>query len=139
VAVINPRQARDFAKAMGRLAKNDRIDAAGLAQVLAARPDAARLIKPLPDAQQQTLHALVSRRRQLVQMRVMETHHLGVAHRRAHKSIKAVIKSLGTQLRHVEKDLAQHPKDHHADLGKLLGDVRGLGPATAATLIGGVA
>lgn len=139
VAVINPRQARDFAKAMGRLAKTDRIDSAGLAhlaQVLAARPDAARFVKPLPDAQQQTLAALVSRRRQLVQMRVMETHHLSVAHRRARKSIKAVIKALGTQLRHIEAELALHLKQHHADLSTLLGDVKGLGPATVATLIG---
>lgn len=139
VAVINPRQARDFAKAMGRLAKTDRIDSAGLAhlaQVLAARPDAARFVKPLPDAQQQTLAALVSRRRQLVQMRVMETHHLNVAHRRARKSIKAVIKTLGTQLRHIEAELALHLKQHHADLSTLLGDVKGLGPATVATLIG---
>lgn len=139
VAVINPRQARDFAKAMGRLAKTDRIDSAGLAhlaQVLSARPDAARFVKPLPDAKQQTLAALVSRRRQLVQMRVMETHHLNVAHRRARKSIKAVIKALGTQLRHIEAELALHLKQHHADLSTLLGDVKGLGPATVATLIG---
>ena len=139
VTVINPRQARHFAKAMGRLAKTDRIDSAGLAhlaQVLAARPDAARFVKPLPDAQQQTLAALVNRRRQLVQMRVMQTHHLNAAHRRAHKSIKAVIKALGTQLRHIEAELALHLKQHHADLSTLLGDVKGLGPATVATLIG---
>lgn len=139
VAIINPRQARDFAKAMGRLAKTDRMDAAGLAhlaQVLAARPDAARFVKPLADAQQQTLAALVGRRRQLVQMRVMQTHHLSVAHRSTHKSIKAVIQSLGTQLRHVEADLARHLQQHHADLSTLLGEVKGLGPATVATLIG---
>lgn len=139
VAVINPRQARDFAKAMGRLAKTDRIDAAGLAhlaQVLADRADAARFIKPLPDAQQQKLGALVSRRRQLVQMRVMETHHLTVAHPSAHKSIQAVIKALATQLRHIEAELALHLKQYNADLSALLGDVKGLGPATVATLIG---
>ena len=139
VTIINPRQARDFAKAMGRLAKTDRIDAAGLAhlaQVLAARPDAARFVKPLADAQQQKLAALVGRRRQLVQMRVMETHHLSVAHCSTHKSIKAVIQSLGTQLRHVEADLARHLAHHHADLNTLLGEVKGLGPATVATLIG---
>jgi len=139
VTIINPRQARDFAKAMGRLAKTDRIDAAGLAhlaQVLAARPDAARFVKPLADAQQQKLAALVGRRRQLVQMRVMETHHLSVAHCSTHKSIKAVIQSLGTQLRHVEADLARHLAHYHADLNTLLGEGKGLGPATVATLIG---
>ncbi len=139
VAVINPRQARDFAKAMGHLAKTDKIDAQGLAhlaQVLAARPDAARFVKPLADAEQQKLGALVSRRRQMVQMRVMETNHLGVAHPSALKSIKAVIKSLGTQLRHIEAELALHLKQYHADLTTLLGDVKGLGAATVATLIG---
>ena len=139
VAVINPRQARDFAKAMGRLAKTDRIDAQGLAhlaQVLAARPDAARFVKALPDAQQQKLAALVSRRRQLVQLRVMETHHLAVAHLSARKSIRAVVKALGTQLRHIEDELKLHLKEHHADLSRLLADVKGLGAATVATLIG---
>ena len=52
------------------------------------------------------------------------------------KSIKAVIQSLGTQLRHVEADLARHLAHHHADLNTLLGEVKGLGPATVATLIG---
>ena len=68
VAVINARQARDFARAMGRLAKTDRIDAQGLAHlasVLAQRKDLSRLTAALPDAQQQALRALVTRRRQL--------------------------------------------------------------------------
>ena len=139
VAIINPRQARDFARAMGRLAKTDRIDAQGLAhlaQVWAARPDVAHLVKPLPDAQQQKLAALVSRRRQLVHMRTMEGNHLGVAHPGARKSIKAIIKSLETQLRHIEAELAAHLKRHHADVSKLLGDVKGIGAATVATLLG---
>jgi transposase len=139
VAVINPRQARDFAKAMGRLAKTDRIDAQGLAhlaQVLAGRPDAAKFVKALPNEQQQTLSALVGRRRQLVHMRVMENNHLGVAHRSARKNIKAVIKSLSTQLRHIDKELELHLKNHHADLRALLQDVKGLGAATVGVLIG---
>ena len=139
VAVINPRQARDFAKAMGRLAKTDRIDAqslALLAQVLVARGDMASLVKPLPNEQQQTLSALVGRRRQLVQMRVMEGNHLDVAHVSARKNIKAIIKSLGTQLRHIEAELSAHLKSHHADLRALLTDVQGVGPATGASLIG---
>jgi len=138
VAIINPRQARDFARAMGRLAKTDRIDAQGLAhlaQVWSARPDAAHLVKRLPDAQQQRLAALVSRRRQLVQMRTMEGNHLGVAHRSAHKSIKAVIKSLETQIRRIEADLAAHLKLHHADVSKLLSNVKGIGAATVAILM----
>ena len=85
------------------------------------RPDAAHLVKPLPDGPQQTLAALVSRRKQLVLMRTMEGNHLGVAHPRAHKSIKAVIKSLETQVRHIEVELAAHLKQHHADVSKLFG------------------
>lgn len=139
VAVINPRQARDFAKAMGKLAKTDRIDAQGLAhlaQVLAARPDAARLVKPLPNALQQELACLVSRRAQLVKMRVMEQHHLDVAHPTARKSIRAVLKAMATQLRHIEEAMERHLKEHHADLRALLLDVKGLGSTTVAALIG---
>ena len=66
VAVINPRQARDFAKAMGYLAKTDRIDAkalAELAQVLARHPERDRFVTALPTPEQQALQALVARRR----------------------------------------------------------------------------
>jgi len=71
VAVVNPRQARDFAKSMGQLAKTDRIDARMLAELgatLARRDDLADFIRPLADAQQQALAAMVTRRRQLVTM-----------------------------------------------------------------------
>jgi transposase len=70
---VNPRQTRDFAKAMGRLAKTDKVDAAIL--VLFAqriRPEA----RPLPDAEQAMLKALVNRRTQVVQMLVAERNRL---------------------------------------------------------------
>jgi transposase len=75
VAVVNPRQARNFAKAMGHLAKTDRIDAkvlAELAQALSRHPERERFIRVLPTAEQRALQALVVRRRQLVAMRVAE-------------------------------------------------------------------
>jgi transposase len=90
----------------------------------------------LPNKEQQALGALVSRRRQLVALQVMETHHLSAAHPTARKSIRAVIKALGTQLRHIEQELAAHIGKHHAELSVLLGQVRGLGDVTVATLIG---
>ena len=71
VAVINPRQARDFAKSMGRLAKTDAVDArtlAELAAVLLRRDDLQRFLRPLADERQQWLAALVTRRRQLLTM-----------------------------------------------------------------------
>jgi transposase len=74
VAAINPRQARDFAKASGKLAKTDRIDAEILAHVAEAiRPEA----RPLPSPEVQALDALLSRRQQLLGMRVMESNRLG--------------------------------------------------------------
>src|SRR5690606_3441576 len=75
VAVVNPRQAREFAKSMGHLAKTDRIDArtlAELAAVLVRREDLARFIRPVPESQQQALAALVTRRRQLLDMLTAE-------------------------------------------------------------------
>jgi transposase len=71
VAVVNPRQARNFAKSMGRLAKTDTVDArmlAELAAVLVRRDDLARFLRPLADDRQQWLAALVTRRRQLLTM-----------------------------------------------------------------------
>lgn len=138
VAIINPRQARDFAKAMGYLAKTDRIDSHVLAQmadVLARHPDRDKLVKPLPSAELQRIQALVMRRRQMVTMLVAEGNRLGTAHSAARKSIVAVIKVLKKELGNTEKEIAQHIVEHHADLAALLGSVKGVGDATIATLI----
>ena len=75
VAVINPRQARDFAKATGELAKTDRIDAQVLAEFAALparRPDAERYSRALSEPAQQDLAALVTRHRQLTAMLLSE-------------------------------------------------------------------
>lgn len=138
VAVVNPRQARDFAKAMGYLAKTDRIDAkalAELAQVLSRHPERDRFVKALPTPEQQALLALVARRRQLVAMHVAEHQRLSVSHAAARKSIEALIQAIRAQLDEVEAELARHIETHHADLAKQLASVRGIGPATVATLI----
>jgi transposase len=74
VAVVNPRQVRDFARASGRLAKTDRLDAQVLAHFGQARRPTPR---PLPDAAAQALAALVERRRQIVAMRTAEANRLG--------------------------------------------------------------
>lgn len=141
VAVVNPRQARDFAKAMGYLAKTDRIDAkalAELAQVLARHPERERFISILPTPEQQALQALVARRRQLVVMHVAEHQRLSVSHAVARKSVEALIKAIRAQLDEVEAELARHIETHHADLAQRLTSVRGIGPATVATLIADV-
>ena len=84
VAVVNPRQVRDFAKATGRLAKTDALDA----QVLARFAEAVRPVpRQLPDAATHEFSALLSRRRQLIEMRVAEHNRLGSAPRRLQQPI----------------------------------------------------
>lgn len=141
VAVVNPRQARDFARAMGYLAKTDRIDAhalAMLAQVLARHPERDKFVKALPTAEQQVLQALVARRRQLVTMLVAERNRLAISHKAARPSIEGLIKAIRAQLDIVEGELAAHIDRHHAELAHQLANVRGIGPSTIATLLADV-
>lgn len=138
VAVVNPRQARDFAKAMGYLAKTDCIDAgvlAGLASVLARRPERDKVVRVLPSGEQQRLHAMVLRRRQLVQMLVAERNRLATSHPAARPSIEVLIKTIRKQIVEIEGELASHVAHHHADVAKLLQSVKGVGPNTCVVLI----
>ncbi|OOO01719.1 MAG: hypothetical protein USCGTAYLOR_02073 [Chromatiales bacterium USCg_Taylor] len=138
VAIINPRQARDFAKAMGYLAKTDRIDAgvlAQLAEVLRRHPDREKIVKPLPGEEQQHLQAIVVRRRQLVSMLVAERQRLTTSHSAARKSIETIIKALMKELERTERNMERHISTHHAALAALLGSVKGIGPTTTSTLI----
>jgi len=139
---FNPRQARDFAKAMGYLAKTDRIDAcvlAQLAEVLRCHPDREKMVKPLPGEEQQHLQALVVRRRQLVSMLVAERQRLTTSHRVARQSIETIVKALKKELERTERDMERHISTHHTDLVALLGSVKGIGPTTTSTLIAEVA
>ena len=141
MAVVNPRQARDFAKAMGHLAKTDRIDAralAELAQVLARHPKRDRFVTRVPCAEQQALSALIARRRQRLAMHVAEQQRLSVSHALARKRIEALIDAIRAQLDAVEAELARQIETHPADLGKRLASVRGIGPATIATRLADV-
>lgn len=138
VAVVNPRQARDFAKSMGRLAKTDRIDARMLAEfaaVLVRRDDLASLIRPLADAQQQALAAMVTRRRQLVTMMLSERQRLQLAIAVVRPSIEAMIEAIRKQLDDVETQMVSHVQAHYAELDKLLRSASGIGPVASATLI----
>ncbi|ECG8633956.1 transposase [Salmonella enterica subsp. salamae] len=89
LAVVNPRQARDFARAMGYLAKTDSIDARALAQmaeVINRHPERDRFIRALPDAERLVLNAIVVRRRQLIAMLVAERNRLYPAHPQSRKA-----------------------------------------------------
>jgi transposase len=138
VVVINPRQGRDFAKAMGQLAKTDRIDARVLAQlgeVLMRHPERDRWIKPLPGEAQRLLQAMVARRRQLQAMVIAERHRLELCHRSMQPSLKAILKALARELERLEEQTQRHLAAQHADLAGLLGSVKGVGKATISTLI----
>lgn len=136
VAVVNP--TRDFAKGIGRLAKTDRIDAEALAELaatLARRRDLARFIRPLPDAQQQELAALVTRRRQLLTMLGAERLRLQLATVKVRPSIDALIEAIRAQLEDIDAQMQAHLQEHFAALDDLLRSARGIGPIASATLI----
>ena len=104
MAVVNPRQVRDFAKAIGRLAKTDALDADVLARFAAhVRPEP----RPLPDAAHQDLTALVARRRQLVEMLTAERHRLALARDRVKRDVQTHIHFLEQRLKATNTDLRE--------------------------------
>ena len=135
VAVVNPRQPRDFAKASGQLAKTDAIDARVLAQfgaVIGPRPT------EKPAENQLVLDELVARRRQLVEMITMERNRIEHAlHMRLRRQIEHVVKALQKQLEQIEAEILQlidRDDDWRRRFG-VLKSTPGVGDATAATLV----
>jgi transposase len=133
-AVVNPRQARDVAKATGQLAKTDALDARILAHVAeAVRPTP----RPLPDAQADALRALLARRRQLVAMRTAEPNRLGSAPPRLQTDIQPPITWLNTRLAALDDDLDTTLRTSPVwrEREALLRRVAGLGPVCTRTLL----
>jgi transposase len=138
VAVVNPRQARDFAKSMGRLVKTDTVDARMLAEfavVLLRRDDLGRFLRPLVDPQQQWLAALVTRRRQLLTMLLSERQRLQITPKGLHPSIQAIIAVIQAQLDDIDRQMVAHVREHFGELDRLLQSASGIGPVASATLI----
>ncbi|MBY0261333.1 MAG: IS110 family transposase [Phycisphaerales bacterium] len=135
VAVVNPRQVRDFARAVGTLAKNDRIDAQVLARFgHAVRPEA----RPLPDEDQRLLGDLVARRRQLVEMRTAELNRIGRAVAKPIvRSHKDLLKALEREIQEIDRRIGDHIKGSPVWKAKeeLYRSVPGIGEHTARTLI----
>ena len=137
VARLNPRQARDFAKSLGVLAKTDQVDARTLrdfADVLARHKDRAKYITPMLNEQRQVLTELMTRRRQLVDMRVAESNHLEHAGKRSARSINSVLKTLDKQLEAIDREIDDHMDLHFKDQRTVLDSVKGVGPVTILTL-----
>jgi len=135
VAVVNPRQARDFARATGQFAKTDRLDARILARFAAAvRPES----RPLPTKEDSQFAGLVARRRQLIAMRTAEQNRLPLAPDiRARRSIQRVLNMLDRELSNLDRDLDGliQASDHWRQKDLLLQSVPGIGPVTSRTLI----
>ena len=134
VSVVNPRQVRDFARATGRLAKTDAIDAGMLVRFgEAVQPE----VRALPDAQAQELRGLVARRRQLIEMLTAERNRLPRATKRVRPRIKAHIAWLERQAAALDEEVAaliqSSPLWRERD--NLLQSVPGIGQITASLLI----
>ena len=135
VAVVNPRQIRDFARATGQLAKTDALDA----RVIALFAEAVRPVaRALPDAHAQALGELVARRRQLVEMLGAETNRRRlVRDPQLQRRIASHIRWLERALEDLETDLRNTIRSSPAwrETEDLLRSVPGIGPVTAFTLI----
>jgi len=134
VVAMNPRQVRDFAKATGKLAKTDGIDA----QVLAHFADAVRPeVRPLPDAATQELAILVARRRQLLEMRVAEQNRSRGVPPRIRAQIREHIIWLNRCLADLDRELGQLVRSSPVwrERVDLLRSTPGVGPVLSATML----
>jgi len=134
VAVVNPRQVRDFARSTGQLAKTDRLDAALLARFAAVvRPTP----RPVPDEATQALVAILERRRQLVEMLTAEKNRLGVASKHVRPSVQQIIRALEKALATTDDEVDRWIRSSPVWREKqdLLRSMPGVGPQTARLLI----
>ena len=134
VTIVNPARVREFAKATGRLAKTDAVDAAVLAEFAdRLRPE----VRPLDDADTQKLQAVVARRRQLLEMRTMEHNRLKTAAPAVKPSIVAVLEVLDREAKRADEELATAIEASPAWKAKddLLRSIQGVGDVLSRTLL----
>ena len=139
VAVVNPRRVRAFAQSMGYLAKTDCPDAKALAEfanVLVRKPDVQKFLLPVKDSSRKELEALMTRRNQLIAMRVAEQHRLHLAPVLVKPSIQAMLDAIQKLLDDNDTELKDRVNEHFQELDQLLQSIPGIGPATSRMLIG---
>lgn len=134
IRIVNARQVRDFAKASGRLAKTDRLDARVLvrfAQAMKLEP------REVVSEELQALQALILRRRQLIEMLVMEKNRLRLAHRQIKHGVKKSIEWLEQQIRETDQDLGIALRENGVwrEKVELLASVPGIAQLTALKLL----
>lgn len=135
VALVNPRQVRDFAKGLGQLAKTDRLDACVLAEF--ARVVNVELTEKTTEKQRE-LAALVTRRQQLIALRTAEENRLQHATTKlVVKTLQRMLKALGKEITAVENQIAKllASDDEWKQKLQLLESTPGVGPTTGATLL----
>ncbi len=135
VAIVNPKRIRDYAKAMGKLAKNDKIDA----EVIRDFAKATKVIlSEQKTPQEQTLNALITRRKQLLKHLLMERHHQETTYdKEALRSIKSLIRLFEKRLESIDTriQLLLDQDSHHLEKKQLLTEITGIAEQTAATLL----
>ena len=134
IAVVNPRHVRDFARAAGKLAKTDALDAQVLAHFAEAMRPASR---PLPDDASQELRALMARRRQLVEMITAEKNRLRTAAPRIRPKVQEHIRWLEESLVDLDRDMGDFMRSSPMwrDKDQLLRSTPGVGPVLSMTLL----
>ena len=135
VAIVNPRQVRDFARALGKLAKTDSIDAEVIALFAEKiNPEC----RPLPSEDEQALKELITRRRQLVDMRTMESNRQQYLHsQKVTHSIDTLVTHINSEIKDIDREIKQFIKKSPVWRAKenLLKSVPGIGDGTAAMLM----
>ena len=135
LAVVNPRQIRDFARAIGQLAKTDALDAKAIARFAeAVRPEP----RPVPEEQARTLGELVARRRQVIEMMTADRNRRRqLTSRRLVKSVDRLLAVLQKELSELDCDLGEGIRGTPAwrERDELLRSVPGIGNVVARTLI----
>lgn len=134
MAIVNPRQVRDFGKAIGQLAKTDTLDADLLALFGArVQPEP----RGLPDAETQVLLALVQRRRQMTEMLVAERNRAVLVHAQLRRRLRAHIQWLERELAALDADIANYIRQSPLWRAKddLLRSVPGIGPIVSSILL----
>jgi transposase len=135
LSLVNPKRGRDFAKAIGRLAKTDEIDA----QTLAEFADKVRpVVRALPDEDTLKLQAFLTRRGQLIGMRTMEKNRLAALKDRAiRRSVEAVLRTLEKEIERADRDLdaAIQASAVWTAKDELLQSIPGIGPTVSRTLL----
>lgn len=135
LAVVNPRQIRDFARATGQLAKTDALDAKVIARFAEqVRPEP----RPVPDAQARSLGELVARRRQIIEMMTAERNRRGqLTSRRLIKGVERLLAALQKELSELEREIGDGIRGTPAwrERDELLRSVPGIGDVVARALI----